>query len=218
MFIEQDQDRFQELERLKVEYPDHKIFLKNGDANQNVKKLCTGVQWHKRQGDILGMRGVIFLDPFGMEVDWTTVEAIAATEALDCWYFFPLSGLYRNAPHDRTKLERGKEDKLDRLLGTADWRDRWYQHSIMPENMFETETEAVRRADVDAIEAYVSERLSSVFKGGVMPPVRLRHNNNAPMASLFFAVSNPSPKATALAKRIASYIVKPGSSSQTRSR
>ncbi|KFL31922.1 hypothetical protein JP75_05855 [Devosia riboflavina] len=218
VFIEQDQDRFHELERLASEYPDHKIFLKNGDANQNVKRLCSGVPWHKRQGDVLGMRGVIFLDPFGMEVEWSTVEAVAATEALDCWYFFPLSGLYRNAPHDRAKLERGKEEKLDRLLGTTDWRERWYQHSVLPENMFESETEAVRRADVDAIEAYVSERLASVFKGGVMPPVRLRHNNNAPMASLFFAVANPSPKATALAKRIASYILKPGSSSHTRSR
>lgn len=218
VLIEQDKERFEELERVKKEHPDHKIYLKHGDANDSVRKLCANMPWHKRQGDVHGMRGVIFLDPFGMEVEWSTVEAIANTQALDCWYFFPLSGLYRNAPHDRTKLDKGKEEKLDRVLGTSDWRDRWYQHSIEPENMFETETEAVRRADVDAIEAYVSERLSSVFKGAVMPPVRLRHNNNAPMASLFFAVSNPSPKAVALAKRIAGYILKPGNSSQVRSR
>lgn len=218
VFIERDQERFRELEQLKKEFPDQKIYLKHGDANASVKSLCSHVPWHKRQGDVLGMRGVIFLDPFGMEVEWSTVEAVAATQALDCWYFFPLSGLYRNAPHDPAKLEASKEEKLDRLLGTPNWRERWYQHSIAPKDMFETETEAVRRADVDAIEAYVSERLASLFKGGVMSPVRLRHNNNAPMASLFFAVSNPGTKAVALAKRIAGHILKPGSSSQVRSR
>jgi len=56
------------------------------------------------------MRGVIFLDPYGMEVSWETVEAIARTEALDCWYFFPLSGLYRNAPKDPLKLDQSKID------------------------------------------------------------------------------------------------------------
>lgn len=218
VLIEQDTQRFEELERLKLEHPDHKIYLKHGDANESVRKLCANMPWHTKRGGVAGMRGVIFLDPFGMEVEWSTVEAIAETQALDCWYFFPLSGLYRNAPHDRSKLERSKEEKLDRVLGTSDWRERWYHHAVERKDMFETETDAVRRADVDAIEAYVSERLSTVFKGVVMPPVRLRHNNNAPMASLFFAVSNPSPKAVALAKRIAGYILKPGSSSQTRSR
>lgn len=214
VLIEQDKDRFVELEGLKAEFPARRLYLKHGEANENVRKLCERIPWHTRQGDVLGMRGVVFLDPFGMEVEWATVQAIADTEALDCWYFFPLSGLYRNAPHDPAKLETRKEERLDRVLGTTDWRTRWYEHSIDRDNIFETEVEAVRRADVDAIEAYVSNRLASVFKGAVMPPVRLRHNNGAPMASLFFAVSNPSPKAVALAKRISSYILKAGSSSQ----
>lgn len=214
VLIEQDKDRFAELEKLKTEFPSHLVYLKHGDANENVRKLCQNMRWHERQGDVLGFRGVIFLDPFGMEVEWATVKAIADTRALDCWYFFPLSGLYRNAPHDPKKLEARKEERLDRVLGSPDWRTRWYEHSVDRNNIFETEFEAVRRADVDAIEAYVSERLASVFKGAVMPPVRLRHNSGAPMASLFFAVSNPNPKAVALAKRISNHILKAGNSSQ----
>src|SRR5690606_687521 len=154
-----------------------------------------------------GMRGIVFLDPYGMEVKWETVEAIAATEAIDCWYFFPLSGLYRNAPHDPTKLDQKKEAALDSVLGTTDWQSRWYSHQIGPQSLFETESQAVVRADVDAIEAYVGERLRSVFKGAVLPPMRLRHNGGAPMASLFFAVSNPGHKVVALARRIAGHIL-----------
>lgn len=148
-----------------------------------------------------------------MEVAWETVEAIAATNALDCWYFFPLSGLYRNAPRDPTKLDATKESALDRVLGTTDWRDRWYNHSIAPNSLFETTDEAIVRADVDAIEEYVGERLRSVFKGTVLPPMRLRHNGGAPMASLFFAVANPNHKAVGLAQRIAGHILKAGISS-----
>ena len=162
-----------------------------------------------------GIRGVVFLDPFGMEVEWATVEAIARTRALDCWYFFPLSGLYRNAPHDLNKLDADKERSLDRVLGAADWRQRWYSHPIQRNDLFDNDAQAVVRADVDAIEAYVKERLGTVFKGTVLPPLRLRHNGSgAPMASLFFAVSNTSPAAVKLASDIAGHILKRGSSSQ----
>lgn len=210
--IEQDKERFAELEGLRDEFPAQKIVLKHGDANHNVRLICSRVPWHQRQGDILGMRGVIFLDPFGMEVEWATVEAVAATRALDCWYFFPLSGLYRNAPHDITRLDASKQAAIDRVLGTADWRTAWYDHPI-EQTLFESEASATQRADVDAIEQFVMERLKTVFKGLVMPPVRLRHNNKAPMASLFFAVSNTSEKAVSLARRISDYILRPGISS-----
>ena len=150
-----------------------------------------------------------------MEVEWATVEAIGRTQALDCWYFFPLSGLYRNAPHDQTKLDADKQRSLDRVLGAKDWRDRWYSHSVEPSDMFEDDAQATVRADVDAIEAYVKARLETVFKGLVLKPLRLRHNgSNAPMASLFFAVSNTSPAAVGLASDIAGHILRRGSSSQ----
>ncbi len=214
VLIEQDEERFSQLERLRTLFPDRDIIVRQGDANIHVQRLCDRFKWNREVGSLRGVRGVVFLDPYGMEVEWSTVEAIAKTQALDCWYFFPLSGLYRNAPHNPTKLDSDKERSLDRVLGATDWRTRWYTHRIDRQDMFESESQAVVRADVDAIEAYVKERLETVFKGAVLPPLRLRHNgSNAPMASLFFAVSNPSPAAVSLATDIAGYILKRGSSS-----
>ncbi|TIU21704.1 MAG: three-Cys-motif partner protein TcmP, partial [Mesorhizobium sp.] len=158
------------------------------------------------------------LDPYGMEVSWKTVEAIAKTQALDCWYFFPLSGLYRNAPHDPAKLDLSKQASLDRVLGATDWRSRWYNHEVTRADIFETRGQAVRRADVNAIEAYVKERLQTAFKGAVLDPVRLHHKNGAPLASLFFAVSNTSSAAVKLATDMASHILNSGRSSHKRSR
>ena len=216
VLIEQDPDRYAELEELVREFPDRDVILRNGEANEYVKRICETWQWHRPVGSIRGMRGVVFLDPFGMEVEWETVEAIARTKALDCWYFFPLSGLYRNAPHDPKKLDSVKQASLDRVLGTRDWRDRWYSRNITPADMFEDEEHATSRTDIDAIEQYVKERLETAFRGAVLPPLRLRHNGGAPMASLFFAVSNPSPAAVTLATKIAGHILTRGSSSQVR--
>ena len=57
-----------------------------------IRKLCCEIDWRRT-------RGVIFLDPFGASLEWQTLKVIAATEALDVWYFFPLSSIFRNAPH-----------------------------------------------------------------------------------------------------------------------
>lgn len=218
VLIEQDRSRFSQLEALKAEYPDRKIIARHGDANELVQRLCRHTNWRGPKTIGRGIRGVIFLDPYGMEVSWDTVQAIAETQALDCWYFFPLSGLYRNAPHDATRLDAHKQASLDRVLGATDWRNRWYAHDSAPKDFFETSAQAVRRADVTAIENYVKDRLRTAFKGAVLDPVRLHHKNGAPLASLFFAVSNASENAVALATKMASHILSSGRSSQSRSR
>lgn len=218
VFIEQEGSRFAELQAMAAEYPERAIILRQGDANELVQRLCARTRWRGSGTVGRGIRGVVFLDPYGMEVSWSTVEAIAKTQALDCWYFFPLSGLYRNAPHDPKRQDASKQAILDRVLGATDWRERWYDHHASPKDMFETKEQAIRRTDIDAIEMYVKERLATAFKGAVLDPIRLHHKNGAPLASLFFAVSNTSPAAVKLATEIASHILTRGKSSHSRSR
>ncbi len=215
VLIEQDPKKVTALRSTIADYPGNRAHIREGDANEIVKRICSRYDWHREK-----IRGVIFLDPYGMEVDWTTVEAIADTQALDCWYFFPLSGLYRNAPLDPVNLDQSKIDSLTRVFGTDSWRQEWYNETNHQDDLFGNATSGeVRAADVDRIEQWVHERLKTVFKGTVLKPLRLRHSkNNAPMASLFFAVSNPSPAAVKVASDIAGYILKAGISSQVRSR
>ncbi len=218
VLIERDPNRYNALEQLKAEFPERRVILKNGDANELVQRLCKNIHWRGPKTIGRGIRGVVFLDPYGMEVDWKTVAAIGETQALDCWYFFPLSGLYRNAPKQAPKLSADKRRALTRLFGTEEWYNRWYDHETVNTDLFGDPVTAARTADVDAIEAYVAERLSDAFKGAVLKPIRLHHKNGAPLASLFFAISNTSPAAVKLATGIASHILKRGSSSQVRSR
>jgi three-Cys-motif partner protein len=58
------------------------IQIRPGDANVEIQELC--------KKDWSSHRAVLFLDPYGMQVEWKTIEAIAATKAIDLWLLFPL--------------------------------------------------------------------------------------------------------------------------------
>jgi three-Cys-motif partner protein len=212
LLIEKDPERAAALKEVLIEYPNVRAQVRADDANAVVQRVCKRYDWHRER-----KRGVVFLDPYGMEVTWETVEAIAKTQALDCWYFFPLSGLYRNAPLNPDKADERKIAILNRVLGTTKWRQDWYEKKGDQMDIFGNAVVGERRSfPVDRIEEWVGNRLRSVFKGGVLKPMRLHHPNGAPMASLFFAIANPNKAAVRLATEIAGHILKRGISSQVR--
>ena len=76
VFIDRSPSRCAQLDALKTEFPHlaQDIQIRNGDANAEVQTMCEG-DWSAR-------RAVLFLDPYGMQVEWKTIEAIAATKAI----------------------------------------------------------------------------------------------------------------------------------------
>jgi three-Cys-motif partner protein len=207
LLVESDPDRYAALERLAAEFPKQTIECHRGDANEVVQGFCRDAPW---RGSPKGMRGVVFLDPYGMEIKWATVESIAATQSLDLWYFFSLMGLYRQAANSPLAIDANKRARLNSVLGTDQWESEWYTTPHGPTDLFGEAADAIRTADVDAIERYVKRRLESVFKGAVLDPLRIYNERGLPLASLFFAVSNPNPRAVQVATRIARHILRRG--------
>jgi len=202
VLIENHPKRYAALHRLRAEFPQREIECHKGDANLLVRELCRTTPWRRAKG----IRGVIFLDPYGMEVEWETVKAIAQTEALDVWYLFPLMGIYRQAAKNAVAIDDKKRALITRVLGTDEWEDAWYDTPVGQKDMFDRHQTAIRMVNVDTIESYVKSRLESVFKGAVLEPFRTHTKKGAPLASLFFAVSNP--RAVKVATNIASYILR----------
>jgi three-Cys-motif partner protein len=118
--------------------------------------------WHHGKG----IRGVIFLDPYGMEVEWATVRAIAQTKALDVWYLFPLMGIYRQAANDWVAIDDSKRPLITRVLGTDDWENAWYDTPHGQKDMFDHPETPVRMVDVDTIDGYVKSRLEQGLQRG----------------------------------------------------
>lgn len=196
------------LEHLKADYVRRGIYrpeqisVIKGDANKVLQRATAQPGWDR-------VRATMFLDPYGMGVEWPTLEAIRSTKAIDLWYLVSLAGLYRQATRRESKLDEKKRAALTRMLGTDEWERAWYARSGTIDLFGPESEESTRTADLNRIEEYVRARLGTVFPE-VLPPLRLNNDRGSPMFSLYFAMSNPSPAARKVALPIARYILGSG--------
>lgn len=198
VFFEEDPSRAESLRSIcDGEYPNLKSTVVCGDANQLMAEFI-------RRFPAKDWRYVVFLDPYGMTVDWSTLKTLSEARVADVWYLFPISGLCRNAPRKLSCTDKSKEDSLDRILGTPDWRDAFYVEAAQ-KDLF-GDPEIIRDKDIRDLERFVEDRLSSLFPL-VQPPIRLPKSGSQ-LYSLFFAISSPSKTAQHLAKRITGHIIK----------
>lgn len=184
IFIEKEQKRFDELNKLKTDFPDlaNDIVLVNADANSYLTDLCLNYSWKKN-------RAVLFLDPYGMEVNWGTIEAIASTEAIDLWLLFPLGVAVNRLLRRDGKIDDSVMDKLNRFFGTSDWFKEFYQ-SKEKESLFGIQRTIEKVVDFDAISKYFVARLKTVFAAVADNPLQLYNSRNNPLYLLCFAVGN----------------------------
>ncbi|MGH7839322.1 MAG: three-Cys-motif partner protein TcmP [Candidatus Binataceae bacterium] len=86
VFLDLDPSRLQFLRAVEVEYRDRrKIYIREEDCNDYLRDLIENgrTDWKK-------WRGVVFLDPFGMQVPWKTIALLAQTKALEVFLNFPV--------------------------------------------------------------------------------------------------------------------------------
>jgi three-Cys-motif partner protein len=191
IFIEKSRRKACELEKLRDEFPDRRddIIIEKADANAYLQDLCLNRPWSKH-------RAVLFLDPFGMQVSWQTIEAIAGTRAIDTWILFPVSAVNRLLRRDK-KIPEDWRHRLDTMFGEAGWFDVFF-----PEHRSELfgDEYTVRRKDADtaSIGNYFNERLGSVFADVAPQPYPLRNTRGTPLFLLCFAAANPFGAKTAI--------------------
>lgn len=200
VFIEYDEAKVRELEKLKVEFPASAaaIEIRPGDANASIRQLCAS--WDKR-----GTRGVLFLDPFGMQAEWSTVQTIAATDSIDTWILFPFAAnrLMTKLPAD---IPAAWRTRLDMLFGTREWEQRFYKERTLPDIFHGDITVVEKSLTLQGLGAYYAERLRSVFPIVAPNPRVLRSARNRPLFQLFFAAANPG-RGGQIALKIAEHIL-----------
>ncbi len=201
-FIEQDPAKCRELEKLKQEFPDkaHDIHVIQKDANIFIKDICKTFLEQKY------WRAVLFLDPFGMNVPWETVEAIAGTKKIDMWYLFPLGvGVNRLLKRDGD-IPEAWQRRLDLIFGDPGWRDILYRKEATPSLFDESREITARTGGFEQIADYLINRLKLIFAGVAENPLYLYNSKNNPLYLLCFACGNKTGAGIAL--RIARHILK----------
>ncbi|KAB0265673.1 three-Cys-motif partner protein TcmP [Microvirga brassicacearum] len=202
IFMDESPKHSKALSALKGNHPTRKIDVLEGDANVAIRELIRGQSWS-------GTRAVMFLDPYGMSVNWDTLEAIQSTGAIDVWYLVSLSGLFRQAARNGRALDKSKRAALTRMLGTEEWEEAWYKRDAKLDLFGTLDDQQSRIADVEAMDEFVGKRLKSLFPK-VLKPMRLKDSRGIPQFALYFAISNREPSAIALATKIAGHILNSG--------
>jgi len=200
LFIEQNAKRIKELEKLRTEFSDQAsgIRIEPGDANEVLKRWCRDSDWQKQ-------RAVVFLDPYGMQVEWSTIEAIAGTQAIDLWVLFPLGMAVNRLLTRKQPPPKPWAEALTRFFGTEEWRDQFYPKK-KERLLFEEEESERKAANFKQISDYFLKRLKSVFAEVAPKPLVLENSNGVPIYLLCFAAGNPKGAPTAV--RIAKDILK----------
>jgi three-Cys-motif partner protein len=192
IFIEKDESRFSELKKLKDEFPDIQddIILINADSNGYLQDLCRNYSWRKN-------RAVLFLDPFGMQVRWETIEAIAETRAIDLWILFPLGVAVNRLLRRDAQINPAWRQRLNDMFGTEDWFDAFYETRASV-NLFGEQVSTEKIGDFGSISRYFVNRLSQIFAGVADNPLPLYNSRGNPLYLLCFATGNPKGAKTAI--------------------
>jgi three-Cys-motif partner protein len=168
-----------------------------GDCNKYL------IDIHNKHWKADNWRGVIFLDPFAMNLGWDCLNSISATKVFDVWYLFPFSATNRNLKTDG-KIPPANRKILNYVLGTNDWEDKIY--SVSPQSNFLNEI-IYEKANTEKIREYILTRLKQTFPTCSDNAKILRTEvTNSPLFLLCFAGSNPSIKARDLSLRLANHI------------
>lgn len=193
LFIDADPEHISELEMFKSEYRllADRIEIKNAEANDYMKHWCEEMNWGRN-------RAVMFLDPYGMQVEWDTIEAVASTKAVDMWLLFPLGQAVNRLLTKDEPPPDAWAARLTKMLGTDEWRNDFYRRIENRDLFDEADDKFLKTATYESIGSFFIERLRSVFAGVADRPLALYNSKNIPIYLLCFAAGNPKGAPTAV--------------------
>lgn len=199
IFIEKDSDHCRKLEQLKSEFSARSMKIEQAEANLYLQEF----EFDRRR-----WRGVIFLDPFATQVEWSTIVKIAKLRALDMWLLFPVSALQRMLPSSRIPddISPGWSNRLTRVYGDDSWRNLYQKTPQM--GLFDGHSGNFRERGVQGLTNIFKGNLKRLFGKRFLEKSRtLKNSRGSPLFEFIFCVGSDSPTAILRAKEAADHIV-----------
>lgn len=195
IFIEENESRCDQLERLGSEYPRRTVQAKNAEANSYLKGLRPASN----------VRGVLFLDPFATEVAMSTLAHVASLECFDTWILFPVSAVARLLPRSREPDEISEKwvERLDLVYGGDSWRGLY--RPDRQQNLWGS-ADTTRTPGISGLTRIYRERLSEIFGRRLLGDrAELRNSRGSVLFELIFCVGHP--RGIGPAKNIAAHLL-----------
>lgn len=175
-FIDKEEENCTRLELKLSQYPTKGVRqFRPGDANTQARMLADALKRDSR------LKALCFLDPFGMSIDWDTIEALSG-KSIDLWILIP-SGVIVN----RLIKKDGElmyPDKLEHFFGISekDIKNWFYTHKEETD-MFGETIEWYEKKDnpIQLISELYCERLGELFPFVTPEPLVMKNNHNVPI-------------------------------------
>ena len=206
VFVEKEADRYTQLLELKARHPDRLIDVKQDDANAFLSGLSKSSfrKGPNTQGYV-DWRGVLFVDPFGTELEWATVKHIAGLQRLDMWLLFPVGAIGRMLPlsRDPNEVQPKWVKRLNIVFGGDEWRK---LYSLSPQQDLFGDEGVERDPGIDGLLEIYKNQLEKAFGDRLLRESRtLKNSKNSPLFEFIFCAGHP--KGASIAKRIARHLI-----------
>ena len=180
-FIESSDWRIKKLEWLQKEFPNQQVEIYPGDCNDLLRrKIVPDLPMKSFK------RALAFLDPFGMELEWSTLEEVARVETIEVFLNFPVMAINRNVRRRRKEnISPAMREQMHRFWGT-EWEAELYEEE---QTLFGPKTIRIKQSGKELGERF-QNRLKEIFPHSTVP-VLMTNSTNAPLYCLVFAGHNP---------------------------
>lgn len=196
VFVDKSRISSQQLEERLTPFKKEKnLVFKVSDANEQVTTLAQAMLKNKR------LASLVFLDPFGMQVDWASIEQLKGTRT-DLWILIP-TGVIVNRLLDR-KCDLTHIDKLTSFFGKDESFLIDYFYKKRREETLFGETEIVEKVKkpIEKIAELYIEQLKTIFKHVTEKPLVLYNTRSTPI--FHFACASNNETAIKIASQIIS--------------
>lgn len=113
-FIELDPARIADLEKLKEQFPERKIFIHQGDCNVILPQILPEIN---KSSPVF-----LFFDTDGINIDWKTLELSSKWKSEFLINFPFYMSLKRNMPWDENKMQKTSSKLITKFYGTEEWK------------------------------------------------------------------------------------------------
>lgn len=156
-----------------------RVQISTGDCNVVIDEIVSELK--KSEANSLNLA---FLDPEGLELQWSTVAKLASIRKMDLVINYPEGGLNRMMPK---AVDIPDETAVDRYFGTAQWRDIYQQWQVLGHGSVHGQLIDLYRDQLKQI-GYVEIRRSDEVGD---EPLMRNTQKRAPLYRLLFASKHP---------------------------
>ncbi len=184
-FVELDEHNKNDLEKsINAKFPKKKTYVVCDDCNKKLKDLSEYLR------NNISVRTLAFVDPFGMALEWASVEVLKGL-GVDLWILVPTGIGVNRLLKKNGEISDAWLLKLESTLGLSREEIKGYFYKSKKINtLFGEETEVKKEEDaIDKAGELYKERLNTIFKY-VSKPLKLNNTTGSTMYHFMMATNN----------------------------